>query len=403
MSLLEGIRVVDMGLWVAGPASAGILADWGADVVKVEMLQGDPMRKLFGALSGSKEDRCPPFDLYNRGKKSIALDVNHAEGARLVQRLIASCRRVPHQHAAAVPAARGTRSCRAARQASAARLCQLDRVRPRGSRQGRARIRHGGLLGRSGIADRATPPGGRRRSFPAAWATTSPRWRSPAASRPRCSIASAPARDNSCRPRCCAPASTASAWTWRRAWAWGGIAPVLPRTRPQNPLMNLYQGRRRQVVLAGGRRVGSPLADRRQGAGRRGTRLLTNASRHRATAVAMAKRWLRRSTRCSPPSRAEWAEIFAQRRVVGAGQHGRRPAARSAGAGSRRIRRRAGARTGRSRDASTGRHTGRFQLDAVAPRGPPPLVGAHADALLAELGIDRDEIARLRTAGVLAS
>ena len=90
MSLLHGIRVVEMGLWVAGPAAGGILADWGAEVVKLEMPKGDPMRKLFGALSGSKEERCPPFDLYNRGKKSIALDVNHPEGTALAQKLVAS-------------------------------------------------------------------------------------------------------------------------------------------------------------------------------------------------------------------------------------------------------------------------------------------------------------------------
>ena len=90
MSLLKGIRVVEMGLWVAGPAAGGILADWGAEVVKIEMPKGDPMRKLFGALSGSKEDRCPPFDLYNRGKKSLALDINHPDGIALVQQLVAT-------------------------------------------------------------------------------------------------------------------------------------------------------------------------------------------------------------------------------------------------------------------------------------------------------------------------
>lgn len=62
MSLLKGLRVVEMGLWIAGPAAGGMLADWGADVVKIEMLSGDPMRNLYGAMSGSKESRCPPFD-----------------------------------------------------------------------------------------------------------------------------------------------------------------------------------------------------------------------------------------------------------------------------------------------------------------------------------------------------
>jgi len=43
---LEGIRVVELGVWVAGPAAGGILADWGADVVKIERLDGDPMRAV---------------------------------------------------------------------------------------------------------------------------------------------------------------------------------------------------------------------------------------------------------------------------------------------------------------------------------------------------------------------
>ena len=90
MKLLSGIRVIELGLWVAGPAAAGILADWGAEVIKIEMPSGDPMRRLFGALSGSREERCPPFDLYNRGKRSIALDINTVEGVDLVRRLISS-------------------------------------------------------------------------------------------------------------------------------------------------------------------------------------------------------------------------------------------------------------------------------------------------------------------------
>ena len=90
MKLLAGIRVVELGLWVAGPATAGVLADWGAEVVKFEMPTGDPMRRLYSAVYGMDEDRCPPFELYNRGKKSVALDINQPEGLSLVHRLIAS-------------------------------------------------------------------------------------------------------------------------------------------------------------------------------------------------------------------------------------------------------------------------------------------------------------------------
>ncbi|MGV0660838.1 CoA transferase, partial [Mycolicibacterium pulveris] len=48
---LEGIRVVELGVWVAGPAAGGILADWGADVVKIEPPTGDPAR-AFGRMLG---------------------------------------------------------------------------------------------------------------------------------------------------------------------------------------------------------------------------------------------------------------------------------------------------------------------------------------------------------------
>ena len=44
---LTGFRVVELGVWVAGPACGGILCDWGADVIKVEPPTGDPIRGIF--------------------------------------------------------------------------------------------------------------------------------------------------------------------------------------------------------------------------------------------------------------------------------------------------------------------------------------------------------------------
>ena len=49
---MEGIKVVELGVWVAGPAAAGILADWGADVIKIEPPTGDPAR-MFGRMMDS--------------------------------------------------------------------------------------------------------------------------------------------------------------------------------------------------------------------------------------------------------------------------------------------------------------------------------------------------------------
>jgi len=80
--VLDGIRVVELGVWVAGPGAGGVLADWGADVVKVEAPGGDPMRRMLAVAGGGREDLpSPPFDLDNRGKRSIVLDLAE-EGGR---------------------------------------------------------------------------------------------------------------------------------------------------------------------------------------------------------------------------------------------------------------------------------------------------------------------------------
>ncbi len=71
---VEGIRVVELGVWVAGPAAGGILADWGADVVKIEPPGGDPAR-MFGRMLGCDLGTNPPFEMDNRSKRSIVLDL----------------------------------------------------------------------------------------------------------------------------------------------------------------------------------------------------------------------------------------------------------------------------------------------------------------------------------------
>jgi crotonobetainyl-CoA:carnitine CoA-transferase CaiB-like acyl-CoA transferase len=85
---LEGIRVVELGVWVAGPSAGAVLADWGADVVKIEPPDGDPFRGLYLTAAGVELPANPPFELDNRGKRSVVLNLATAEGRGVAHALI---------------------------------------------------------------------------------------------------------------------------------------------------------------------------------------------------------------------------------------------------------------------------------------------------------------------------
>ncbi len=84
---LAGVRVIDFGSWVSGPGVAAIMADWGASVVKVESRKGDPIRGLM--VPGVANASNPPFEMEDRGKKNVVVDVEDAEGKEIVRKLIA--------------------------------------------------------------------------------------------------------------------------------------------------------------------------------------------------------------------------------------------------------------------------------------------------------------------------
>ena len=84
---LEGVRVIEVGVWVAGPAAAAILADWGADVVKIEPPGGDPARSFQRMLGGDLPSD-PPFELDNRNKRSVVIDLATEAGRELASRLV---------------------------------------------------------------------------------------------------------------------------------------------------------------------------------------------------------------------------------------------------------------------------------------------------------------------------
>jgi crotonobetainyl-CoA:carnitine CoA-transferase CaiB-like acyl-CoA transferase len=81
--VLNGIRVVEQGTFITGPCAGMMLADLGADVIKVESPEGDPYRSYQG------EQYSPHFQAYNRNKRSIALDLKEPSERKLFDGLVA--------------------------------------------------------------------------------------------------------------------------------------------------------------------------------------------------------------------------------------------------------------------------------------------------------------------------
>ena len=82
---LAGLRVLDLTTLLAAPQIAAMLGDFGADVVKIEPLGGDPLRQI-GVRRGTGS---PAWAWVSRNKRAITLDLDHADGRRVFQRLAA--------------------------------------------------------------------------------------------------------------------------------------------------------------------------------------------------------------------------------------------------------------------------------------------------------------------------
>lgn len=84
--LFEGVRVLDVSTLLAGPIAATLLADYGAEVIKVEHPRGDDLRSW-----GEKKDGLSMWwKVYSRNKKLISVDLNHEEGRKVILKLVAN-------------------------------------------------------------------------------------------------------------------------------------------------------------------------------------------------------------------------------------------------------------------------------------------------------------------------
>ena len=80
--VLHGVRVLEQGTFITGPAASMLLADLGADVIKVEQAEGDPFRAFRGGTYS------PHYQTYNRNKKSVTLDTRQAGDRVLFEKLV---------------------------------------------------------------------------------------------------------------------------------------------------------------------------------------------------------------------------------------------------------------------------------------------------------------------------
>jgi len=157
---MEGIKVVEMGVWVAGPSCAAILCDWGADVIKLEPPNGDPFRGLFASALGAAVPVNPPFEIDNRGKRSVALNLEQPEANAIARQLIEQADvfvtnmrpRVLERHGLSYDEVRKTNP----------RIiyAQLTGQGPDGPDANRASYDIGGFWSRAGVGASLTPPGG---------------------------------------------------------------------------------------------------------------------------------------------------------------------------------------------------------------------------------------------------
>jgi len=96
---LDGVRVLDLTTMIAGPVATMMLADQGADVIKVETPSGDLMRRLAKGRNGMN----PAFLSANRNKRSIAIDLKNAEGQAILRKLITTADVLAHNFRPGAP------------------------------------------------------------------------------------------------------------------------------------------------------------------------------------------------------------------------------------------------------------------------------------------------------------
>ncbi|HTO70191.1 MAG TPA: CoA transferase [Myxococcota bacterium] len=398
--MLRGVRVVELAVWVAGPGAGGVLADWGADVVKIEPPEGDPCRGLFMALAGLKEPKSPPFDLDNRGKRSVVLDTRDAEARALARQLVqgADVFLTNLRPDALAKLGLDWESL----EASCPRLvyASVTGYGLRGPERDRAAYDVGAFWARTGAEHIMFPPGVEPHGIRGGFGD-----HVTALSAVSGIMAALYQREKTGRGQRVATSLLRTGlycvgWDTGIRLRFGTVAPSLPRGEALNPVLNQYKsGDGRWFWLLGleaerhwpklARAVQRPEwpADPRFASAR-------ERRKHARELVAMlddifAARSLREWGERFDEVDLWWAPVQTQDEVVAdaqvAAMDGIVSVPEAGGAGEFRA-------------VATPLE---FSAAAVGPQGPPPKLGEHTDAVLAELGLAPEAIRRLRERGAL--
>ena len=87
----DGIRILDFSQVVSGPYAAQLLANQGAEVIKVEPARGDQLRKIFKTSSQRPDANSAAYELVNRGKRSVSIDLKNPAGRAAILKIAAGC------------------------------------------------------------------------------------------------------------------------------------------------------------------------------------------------------------------------------------------------------------------------------------------------------------------------
>ena len=256
----DGIRVIELAQWVFVPVAGALLADWGADVIRIERLDGDPYRGLatqgIGTDSGGVN---LSMALANRGKRSVALDLRKPDGLAALHDLLASADVL-------LTSLRPGALERLGLGAEAVRERYPTLIYARGNGFGvrgpdadQPGYDSSAFWARGGRRPHRSPrtTGTTRSASAARWATATARWRLHSGSPGRCSSARAPARVRLSMSRCsprrcgCCPRTC-----WRRSTVVWSIRPS-GRTALLSPLTATYRtkdGRHVQLMFLQGDR-----------------------------------------------------------------------------------------------------------------------------------------------------